>query len=84
MRRNLINDRLDRQSEDRYIEGLIRPGREGQATVGHAFLGRSALTKANPHYDSYFTSDGAGGWVPTTYAVYGFSTYGGTEVYMEG
>jgi len=82
-RRNLINERLERQAEDVYIDSRLRPGRQSQTMAGHHFLSRPALTKANPLYADAFEEDGAGGWTASRYVVYGLSTYGGTDVYAE-
>lgn len=71
--------RQQRQAIDR----LGRPGRQGQATVGHEFLTRPALTKTNPFFDTAVAFDAVGAATTSTYAHYGVSTYGDGDVYGE-
>lgn len=79
MPRNPLEERLRQQAVDWHADSLGRPGREGQATVGHVFLSRAALTKANPLFVDTFVEGEP--FVYTRYMAYGFSTYGGTTVY---
>lgn len=72
---------LRRQREQ--LDRQARPGRQGQATVGHFFLTRPALTKANPYFDSVVSFDEEGVGTVTSYAHYGVSTYGDSDVYAE-
>lgn len=81
MRVDLINERMVQRAEEYYIDRINRPGREGQATVGHAFLSRAALTKTNPQYITVYTYDEEGSLTQITYALYGFSSYGDSDTY---
>lgn len=69
--------RRQREQADR----ANRPGRQGQATVGHLFLTRPALTKSNPYFDSSVTFDGDGIATTSTFFHYGVSTWGGGDIY---
>jgi len=66
-----------------HIDAIGRPGRESQATVGHVFLTRAALTKSLPWFWSTYSLGDDGLPVQTNYALYGISTYGGDDVYAE-
>lgn len=75
-----IDRRRRYRREVQRAERTTRPGREGQATVGHEFLTEPALTKTSPHFMVVVAWPG-GALAATTYGVYGLNTYGDGSTY---
>jgi len=75
MNRDRVGDRQEVREERTYHDRQVRPGREGQASVGHRFLSRPALTKTRALYGTSYTY--AGGVVSqTSMGLFGVSTWG--------